>query len=291
MKKVNLLAMLRTEENILLIVIGLYLAAAIVGIIQLYKKGVKFRYLLLALIALAVTLESVILIFRAVAIKAVPLTGLFESMMVMTIAFGITYIAFSIVISQAWFGSVMAWLMLAMVVLTATVAAPAAAPSEVAQTPWAIAHGLIMVIAGAMAAFSAVIAHFFLFSNRKLKQRDVSAVIGRMPNMERLERMNMLGVRACFILLTFGIISGIGLAVVRQMMLESSVLAWLFDPKIICILTAWMVIAAMLLMRHLTLLSTKGVAYMTIIAFLLILIAFVAVTILGITRHTFQAVR
>jgi ABC-type uncharacterized transport system permease subunit len=285
-----MLAVLTAEQNILVIVVCLYLTAAIVGFLHLSKEGAKYRYVLLALIALAVTLESVILIFRAVAIKAVPLTGLFESMMVLTIVFGLSYIVFSIVISQAWFGSVMAWLMLAMVILTLMMSTPAEQPSEVAKTPWAIAHGLMMVIAGAMITFSAVIAHFFLFSNRKLKKRQVSAVIGKMPNMERLERLNLVGLRVCFVLLTFGIISGIGLAVVRQMMLESSVINWLLDPKIICIVAAWGVIAAILLLRHIIGLSARIIAFMTIVAFFLILLAFIGVTIFGITRHVFRSV-
>jgi ABC-type uncharacterized transport system permease subunit len=283
-----MLAVLTTEQNMLVLVVGLYLAAAVVGVLHLSKDGAKYRYVLLALIALAVTLESVILIFRAVAIKAVPLTGLFESMMVLTIVFGLSYIAFSIVISQAWFGSVMAWLMLAMVLLTLMTAAPAAQPSEVAKTPWAIAHGLVMAIAGAMITFSAVIAHFFLFSNRKLKTRQVAAVIGKMPNVERLERLNLFGIRACFVLLTFGVISGIGLAMVRQMMLESSVVNWLLDPKSICIIAAWGVITVILLLRFLIGLSPKIIAFMTIAAFFLVLLAFIGVTMFGITRHVFR---
>ncbi|MHC4762658.1 MAG: hypothetical protein ACYS71_04695, partial [Planctomycetota bacterium] len=70
-------------------VVVLYLAAAIIGIVQLSGKGEKYSRLLLPVVSLAVCLEAVLLIFRAVVIKAVPLTGLFESMIVLTIVFGL----------------------------------------------------------------------------------------------------------------------------------------------------------------------------------------------------------
>ena len=66
-------------------VAAVYFAAGVVGIVQLRSDGEKYKRLLLPLVCLAVTIEAVMLIFRAVAIKAIPLTGLFESMIVLTI--------------------------------------------------------------------------------------------------------------------------------------------------------------------------------------------------------------
>jgi hypothetical protein len=77
------------EMAVFILVIVTCFAAAAVGILQLITEGEKLRRSLLALVSLAVTLEAVILIFRAIAIKAVPLTGLFESMIVLTLVFGL----------------------------------------------------------------------------------------------------------------------------------------------------------------------------------------------------------
>src|SRR3989339_2101768 len=88
-------------------VLAAYLAAAIVGVLQLRPVGEKFKRCLIPLIALAVSLEAVLLIFRAVEIKAIPLTGLFESMIVLTMVFGLIYLFFAIAIKEVWFGTVM----------------------------------------------------------------------------------------------------------------------------------------------------------------------------------------
>ena len=65
------------EIIIFAFVVAVYLAAAIVGILQLLSGGEKYKRFLLPLVCLAIMLEAVILIFRAIAIKAIPLTGLF----------------------------------------------------------------------------------------------------------------------------------------------------------------------------------------------------------------------
>jgi hypothetical protein len=144
------------EMAIFVLVVMFYIAAAAVGFLQLLVAGEKYRRLLMPLVCLAIVLEAVILIFRAVAIKGVPLTGLFESMIVLTIVFGLIYLSFSIAIEQVWFGSVMAWVILAMILMAGTVAEPAAEPHAVAATPWAIAHGIAMILGGASVIFETV---------------------------------------------------------------------------------------------------------------------------------------
>jgi ABC-type uncharacterized transport system permease subunit len=186
------------EIIIFAFVIALYLAAAIVGILQLPAGGEKYKRFLLPLISLAVTLEAVMLIFRAVEIKAVPLTGLFESMIVLTIVFGLIYLFFSIAIQQVWFGSVMVWVIFGLIILAAIVAEPASEAHAAAATPWAIAHGIAMILAGVATMLATASALLYLLGRRKLKQKKVMQVLGKVPNFEKLEHMNLLGLKACF---------------------------------------------------------------------------------------------
>jgi len=275
---------LPTPEKIAFVsVVVVYFAAAIVGILQLLAGGDKYKRFLLPFVSLAVTLEAVILIFRAVAIKAVPLTGLFESMIVLTIVFGLIYLFFSIAIQQVWFGSVMVWLILAMILTAGIVAEPASEPRAEAATPWAIAHGIAMVLGGASTAFATASAFLYLLGRHKLKRKKVMQVLGRVPNIERLERMSLLGLKACFVLMTFGLISGIGMAVANSATLEISV----FDAKIVLITAAWVLLGTILTLRHIVTLKGKTTAYMTIAAFVLILFAIVGTTVFCGTTHDF----
>ena len=265
---------------------ALFLAAAILGILQLPAGGEKLKRFLLPLVSLAVTLEAVMLIFRAVAIKAVPLTGLFESMIVLTIVFGLIYLFISIAIQQVWFGSVMVWVIFGLIILAAIVAEPASQAQAAAATPWAIAHGIAMILSGAAAMLATASAVLYLLGRRKLKQKKVLQVLGMVPNIERLERMNLFGLKACFVLMTFGLASGIGLAATSAS-LNMTAFDWLTDAKIVLITLAWLLLGSILALWHTVKLREKTIACVTLVAFALILFAVVGTSVFCGTEHNF----
>ena len=278
----------KPEIAAFLSVVLICIAAAIVGVLQLLAGGQKYKQLLSPLVSLAVALEAVILIFRTVELKAIPLTGLFESMIVLTIVFGLIYLFLGIAIQQVWFGSVMAWVILAMILMAGIVATPASNPHEVAATPWAIAHGIAMILGGASITFAAASALLHLLGRRKLKRKEVMQVLGRVPNIEKLERMNLLGIRVALVLITIGLISGLGLAVTKSQTLEISVLGWLTDAKIVLIAVVWALLASILVLRRIAVLTGKTTAHITIVAFLLVLFAIVGTSVFCETKHEFS---
>ncbi|MFB0524276.1 MAG: cytochrome c biogenesis protein CcsA [Phycisphaerae bacterium] len=272
------------EIIIFLSVVLVYFAAAIVGILQLLGGGEKYKLFLSPLVSLAVALEAVILIFRAIALKGVPLTGLFESMIVLTIVFAFIYLFFSIAIRQVWFGSVMVWVILAMILMAGAVAKPASEPHKVAATPWAVAHGITMILGGASIVFATASAFLYLLGSHKLKQKKIMQVLGRVPNIEKLERMILFGIRTGFVLITIGLISGFGLV----WLLRTGIFKWLTDPKVICIIGAWILLGVIQILNRLLLLKGKARAYMTTVVFVLVLFAILGATILGTTIHDFS---
>lgn len=275
------------EKVIFLGAAALYLIAAIAGIAQVRGRGEKYRRLLQPVVCLAVCLEAVLLIFRAAAIKAVPLTGLFESMIFLTIVFGLLYLVFSIAITQVWFGSVMVWVIGGMVLLAGVVAEPASQPHAAAATPWAIAHGTAMVLGGAAITFAMVNAFLYLLGRGKLKQKKVMQVLGKMPNIEKLQRLNQIGLKAAFVMITFGLASGMGLAVVKSAALEMNFAEWLMDAKTILIIAAWVLLAGILVLGYVIRLKDKTIAYISMIIFFLILFAIIGAAVLFGTKHVF----
>ncbi|MEJ2704501.1 MAG: cytochrome c biogenesis protein CcsA [Sedimentisphaerales bacterium] len=272
------------------LVVGISVAGAVVGVLQLLPGGEKSRRFLLPLVSLAVVLEAVILVLRAVAIKAVPLTGLFESMIVLTVVFGLAYLFFSLAIQQVWFGSVMAWVLLVLVVLTAIVAEPASQAQAPASTPWAIAHAIAMILAGASAMLATASAVLYLFATRKLKRKDLLQVLGKVPSIERLKQLNLFGLKSCFVLMTLGLASGIGLAAISTS-LNRTALDWLTDAKIVLIAVVWLLLATILVLWKTIKLKEKTIARVTIIAFVLILFAVVGTSVCCKSGHHFSGVQ
>lgn len=280
-----MLVLPKPEMTVFIFVVVIYLAAAAAaGVLQLLAGGEKYKRFLLPLISLGIVCESVIVIFRAIAIKAVPLTGLFESMIVLTIVFGLIYLFFGIVIRQVWFGSIMVWVIFIMILMAAVVATPASEAHAIAATPWAIVHGIAMILGGASITFATAGAFLYLLGRYRLKHKKVMQVLGRVPNIEKLERINLFGIRVGFLLITIGLISGLGLA----SMLGTGIAEWLIDGKVVCIIAAWFLLGMILALNRLLSLKGKTIAYMTIAAFVLVLFAILGVTVLGATRHDFS---
>jgi ABC-type uncharacterized transport system permease subunit len=276
------------EMAVFILVVIISLAATVVGILQLFSEGEKLRRSLLALVALTLTLEAVILIFRAIAIKAVPLTGLFESMIVLTIVFGLIYLFLSIAIHRVWFASVMVWVMLLLVLMSGIVAEPASQAHEAASTPWAIAHAIAMILSGASALLATASAVLYLFAQRKLKQKKLLPVLGKVPNIEKLEHMNLLGLKSCFVLMTFGLASGIGLAATTTS-LNMTTIDWLTDAKIVLIIIVWLLLGTIMVLLKTVKLKKKTIAYVTLVAFALILFAVVGTSVFCGTGHNFAS--
>jgi len=277
------------EKNLFISVLVIFALGSVAGVLQLFRGRDKYKQILTLLIAIGVCLELIILIFRAVAVKAFPLTGLFESMMILTVAFGLTYLLLSIVIEQVWFGAVMAWLLFFISILSAAIAHPASRLQVEAQSPWVIFHALLMVLSGTTILFSGAMAILFLLCRRWLKRKQLARVVGRLPNIEKLEKMNVLGLTICFVLMTFGLVSGAGVAIVRSETLSMSAAEWMTDPKIVIIETAWILVGIILTLRQMVSLKGRAIAQMTIVAVFLVLFAIVGATFFCGSAHDFSA--
>lgn len=275
------------EFLMFIFVVVVYMVASIIGVFQLRANGEKYRLLLRLLVCLALVFEVVMLLFRGLAINAFPLTGLFESIIVLTIVFGIMYLSLSVTIRQVWFGSVMVWLILLIILIAGSVAAPASQPRAIAATPWAIAHGIAMVLGGASLAFAATNAFLYLLNRGKLKKKKISHILGKIPNMEKLESMNLRALEACFLFVTFGIVSGIGMAVINVTSLGTSFADWMIDSKIILIAIVWLLLGLTVILRRMITLKGKAMAYLTITAFVLILFALTGTVVFCETKHDF----
>jgi ABC-type uncharacterized transport system permease subunit len=271
------------EIAIFVSVIILYIVAGIVGVFQLWCSSERCRRVLLPVVSLAVCMEAVLLIFRAIEIKAVPLTGLFESMIVLTIVFGLVFLFFSIPIRQVWFSSVMVWVILFVILLAAFVAKPASEPSSVVSTPWAISHGIAMVLSAVSIMFATANAFLYLLCAERLKNKKIMKVLGKMPNIEKLKQLNIFGLNSCFVLLTFGLATGFGMAVALQW----SIIGWLTDSKIILITASWVLLAVILILRRVVVLKNKTIAYITITLFFMIVFAIIGTAIFCHTSHNF----
>ncbi|MCD6174698.1 MAG: cytochrome c biogenesis protein CcsA [Planctomycetes bacterium] len=270
-----MLELVPLEKLLFLGILFLSVISSILAYVQIVKEDVRFRHSLVAFALLQITLAVVLLIFRSHAIQAFPMTGVFESMLVLMVLIGITFLFLSAFIQQIWFSSVMVWVLSVLALLSALVAKPAAAPQEAARTPWAVAHALSMSLAGAMIIFAGAMSILFLWSRRCLKKNQFVKLFGTMPTLEKLQALNLLGLRLGFVAMTFGLVSGIGLVAISSQELGLPPADWLTDSKIVLVAVSWTLLLCILLLRRVFAFSGKAVAQATLVICFLILFAFI----------------
>lgn len=282
-----MLELLTTERNLFLGILLLSAISSVLAHVQIVKDDVRFRRLLIAFTAVQIALGAVLLVHRAATIKAFPLTDVFESMLILMVFIGMTFLVLSAFIRQVWFLSVMAWVLLVITVLAAIVAKPASVLEEAARTPWVIVHALSMSLSGAMIVFASAMSVLFLWSQKRLKSKRFLTLFGKMPTIDRLEKLNLLGLRLSFAALTFGLVSGVGLVASKSAGLGMTPGDWLTDSKIVLIAIAWLVLLGTLILRRVPAFSGKKVAQATLFICFLILFAFIGSQIFCKSGHDF----
>lgn len=284
-----MLELLPIERNLFLVMVILSVVSSVLAHLQIVKDNVRFRRMLVAFTLVQITLAAVLLIQRAVVIKAFPITGVFESMLSVMIFIGITFLFLSAFMHQIWFLSVMAWVLFVITLLAAVVARPASVLHEAARTPWVIVHALSMSLSGAMIVFAAAMSVLFLWSRKQLKSKRFISLFGKMPTIEKLEQLNLLGLRLSFVVMTFGLVSGIGLVAAKSAGLRMTNIDWLTDSKIVLVAVVWLLLVCTLILRRLLGFSGKTLAQTTLIICFLILFAFIGSKIFCKSGHDFQS--
>ncbi len=112
-------------------------------------------------------------------------------------------------------------------------------------------------------------------------------VIGQVPNIEKLEKMNMYSLEFCFLFLTVGLVSGFGMAAINETVLEMSIHRWLIDPKIALTGVVWLMLCVLFVLKSFMVIKGKATAYITMAAFVLFLYAIVGATIFCGYKHDF----
>jgi ABC-type uncharacterized transport system permease subunit len=142
-----------------------------------------------------------------------------------------------------------------------------------------------MILGGAALMLATTSAALYLFSRRKLKQKKVLAILGKVPNIQKLEQMNIFGLQSAFVLMTFGLTTGMGLSFSVRL----GLIDWVTDSKIVLIAGVWLLLGLTLLLWRIGKLRERTIAYATIIAFVLILFAAVGTLMFCGTWHDFSS--
>ena len=148
---------------------------------------------------------------------------------------------------------------------------------------WGAVHGVLLLAGAASTCVAFVAGLMYLIQANRLKHKRPPRLGVALPSLEQSERWNRGAITVAFPLLTFGLLSGMGLmfAVRKE---NPHVLAW-SDPKVIATLALWIVFAGLLHARFRPEWRGSRVMVLTVVAFAFLVFAIVGVGPILPTAH------
>lgn len=136
---------------------------------------------------------------------------------------------------------------------------------------WSFLHGGLLLLAAVGVCIGFVASVMYLVQARRLRAKTPPGKGLRMLSLERLEEMNRRAINAAFPLLTAGVLVGVALMVHRR----DDLRGWT-DPRILAGGVLWLVFALLLYLRYAVHRRGRQLAVLTIVAFVLLLVALVS---------------
>ncbi len=149
------------------------------------------------------------------------------------------------------------------------------------QTPWLTVHVTLAFLGNAVFGLAFVVSLVYLVQERLLKSHRRAWMIRRLPALETMDRLGYLFLFWGFPLLSLGMVSG---GVWALSMLGKF---WTWEPREILSVITWVLYAGLLEFRLVGGLRGKRAAYLTILGFMVLVVSYIAVTLISVpgARH------
>lgn len=232
---------------------------------QLFRPGKAARWLCTLAASAGLLAHTLFLL-----VQRPPLATQFGSLLFLAWILAVFYLYGSIHHRhQAW-GVFALPLVLGLVILAA-VFAPQGAPLERMSLDWTrfwgILHGSLLLLAAVGVCVGFLASVMYLVQARRLKAKTPPGHGLRLLSLERLEDMNRRAIILAFPLLTAGVL--VGAALMAQ---ERETIQGWSDPKVLGAVVLWLVFVLVLYLRYGLHLRGRRLAFLTILAFALLLI-------------------
>ncbi len=136
---------------------------------------------------------------------------------------------------------------------------------------WGNIHGTLLLLAAVGVCVGFIASLMYLVQAHRLKAKLPPGQGLRLLSLERIEEMNRRAILLAFPLLTAGLLVGIAL----QMQGEPFWEGWT-SPKILSVVGLWLVFAILLYLRYGVHVRGRQVAWLTVVAFVLLVMALVS---------------
>ncbi len=213
-----------------------------------------------------------------------PLSTLFEVLLVVIASLALGFIVLEVEYPDRAFGAFLLPTIVALTVAAALVGEDRGrALPEGIWRAWVVLHATLLLIGALSVSISFLCGVMYLVQVRRLKRKELASAGWKLPSLETLERWTHTSLVIGFPLLTIGL--GIGFAIALALRPGQTTLGTLADPKVVLAVLTWIVLGVVVLVHRDPKFRGRRVAYLTMIAFLLLAITTVGVEVLVPSWH------
>jgi ABC-type transport system involved in cytochrome c biogenesis permease subunit len=270
-----------------LVPLVLYAAAAVAYLSHFAWRNPRTGRLATATLGASVLAHTFLIGMQTVQAGHAPLVGTTAALSAFVWLFGLSYLYVELTTDERAMGVFVAPLLFALDIIPAF--DPAVSPRPpVLQSPLFTLHIVSMLFAYASFALACVLGVTYVLLFNEIKARQLGFFYARLPSLQALDAMNGRVVTIGWLFLTIGITVGGLWATQIHMSPDPRVQAMgIGDPKILVALLCWVVYSFALFARRTIGWSGRRAAWLSAIAFAIVLLNFVPIGYFLTKSHNF----
>lgn len=258
-----------------------YFASVIVGLVDLFKGTRAAARIMLGIAVMGFLVHTASIVFRYTLEGHLPIASPHEAASFFAWCVVLIFLVMEMRYKVGLLGSFIMPLAF-ILMLTASMLPRVMEPlSAVLMSNWLGIHTLFAFLANASFALASGIAVMYLIQDHYLKSKHLGELFGRLPSIQTLDYLNYRLITIGFPLFTLAIITG---AIWANAAWGTY---WSWDPREVWALVTWLIFAIMLHARLIAGWRGKRAAFLTILGFATILIAFFGIKLLKRGLHVF----
>ena len=268
-----------TDRHFFLLAVAFYGLSTVYSVF-LWRKGFrKDDHVNYFLLLAAFALHTAAMLKRGFSLNQCPVNNLYEATTFVAWTIVAAYLVIGMLPRLRFLGAFAAPVLLAIGVFALM---PALDPPHGPQPEFSGAlvslHAATILLAYGAFGLGAVASAMFLMQQHDLKFHKLRAVLSFFPPIQRLETVAVRLVFSGFILLTVGLAAG------RHLPRPEDAVYWT-DPKVVWSILLWFVYLALLVLRRLRAISSRGLAISLVAAFVFLLLTFWGTNLLSPLHH------
>jgi ABC-type uncharacterized transport system permease subunit len=213
--------------------------------------------------------------------RKIPFTSFFEAMSVISLFLVLIYLVLQMALKLNSIGFFVFPLVFAFQTISTFGPRVMYLGEEFVRSPLFWFHTLSTLAGYAAFGYSMILGIMHLRLFRELKTKKLKKMYDRLPPLDLLEKMNSVALIGGFVFLTVGIILGSALAITAWGNLPLS------DPKVLFAVLLWVLYVFGLIAQRVFRWGGKRMSYLSVVGFLVLIVAMLAVRLIENTFHQF----